>query len=315
VFGPHHNPFQYRKTVAPFDVSEWTSAETFGDNATYPSLVVDADDTLHVAYRGGPSPNRLVYQRRPQGGAWSSPVWLVDADIPPGYTQYGNSLAVDADGAIHLGFHIYDQVTPAAGKAFGYLRSSDGGTSWTCADGTLQEPPVTRSSPCMIESSAALDMRVGNVALAPDGVAWLVGTHLEGAAPTVRLYHWQPGGWASVDLLPFVQQVQPHRYVTDATMTFDAFGTIYVAATTVEAGYSTPFGDASHEVVLLTSFDGGASFTFRPLSTANASLPSWLPSIERPFGGIPIGVPSVLYTHGANAEPPAEVVLAMLGKR
>ena len=48
----------------------------------------------------------------------------------------------------------------------------------------------------------------------------------------------------------------------------------------------------------MTSRNRGKTFRVLPISTPDPTLPSWLPSIERPFGAKPIGVPSFLYTHG-----------------
>ena len=302
VFGPHHGPFQYRRTEQPLDITTWTDVESFGDTATYPSLVCDADDTLHLTYRGGTSPNGLLYQQRPSGGEWSAPVRIVDADVAPGYTQFGNPLAVAADGTLHLGFHIYDQEpAPGAGKALGYLRSPDGGMSWETVDGVAVTLPATPATDCFIEQDAALDMRIGDLVLDPDGDPWLVAVHLE-EPQHVQLWTHDGSGWLPFDLTPTFEAEFPDWLLCSGTMTLDEAGVLYVLATTSLADAETWFGDPSHEIVLFTSLNGGQAWQVQQVSATDAVTSNWLPSIERPVGPDPIGVPSFLYTHGNKGE-------------
>ena len=85
---------------------------------------------------------------------------------------------------------------------------------------------------------------------------------------------------------------------------------------------TTWFGHPAKEVVLLTSADRGKTFRVRPISLPDPRLPNWLPSIERPYGPKPVGVPSFIYTHGdkgtygdCKSGPPAEVHFVRLGRR
>jgi hypothetical protein len=254
----------------------------------------------------------------PRGGTWTAPRRLVDAGIASGYTQYGNSLAVGPDGTLHLGFHIYEEVAPAAGKSLGYLRSRDAGATWEAADGTPVALPATPRSPCFIEQGRSLDMRIGDVVVDATGAPWLAGVHFK-PVPTVRLYHWEGGGWESVDLLPFLQEALAATFPVEGSMTFDREGTLYVLAATVEEGYATTFGDPSGEVALLASFDRGASFDVVPFPPAASGVPSWLPSIERPYGTGAIDVPSLIYTQGAVGEGltggPTTVVFARVARQ
>jgi len=317
VFGPHHGPFQYRSTSVPLDITAWSDIETFGDSATYPSLVCDAADTLHLTYRGGDSPNGLLYQQRPSGGDWSDPVRIVDADVAPGYTQFGNPLAVAADGTLHLGFHIYDEdPSPGAGKALGYLRSPDGGTTWESVDGVAVPLPATPDTDCFVEQDDALDMRIGDLVLDPDGDPWLVAIHLE-EPQHVQLWTHDGSGWLSYDPTPTFEAAFPDWVLCGGTMTFDEGGVLYLLATTAEAGAETWFGDPSHEIVLLTSLNGGQAWQVQQVSTTDATTSNWLPSIGRPFGPDSISVPSFLYTHGNKGDSlptddPTEIVFGRL---
>lgn len=54
IFGPHAGePFQHSRSARPNDSTEWVRLPRFGVHPTYPSLVCDPDDTLHLVYRGG----------------------------------------------------------------------------------------------------------------------------------------------------------------------------------------------------------------------------------------------------------------------
>ena len=318
IFGPHgRGPFQLRRSLLPFDASAWTPVEEVGANATYPSLVCDPDGTLHLTYRGHPSPARLMYQRRPRGGEWSEPQALVSADVPDGYTQFGNPLAVSADGTLHLGFHVYD-VHPKAGKAAGYLRSRDHGVSWETAAGEPVTLPAAPSTPCFIEQGESMDVRVSNVAVDPEGRPHLVVVHKETELTSATLWCLDEGEWRSTALLPFVHAVAPGRGLEQTgTVSFDARGRLHIALVTQDppGGWGHPSG----EVILLTSDDRGATFDALPISPADPTLPAWLPSLERPFGAQPLaGVPALLYTRGGPGEgltggDATEIVFVRLG--
>ena len=298
VFGPHNGPFQFRRSSRPYDATKWEPVRRFGSGATYPSLICDADDTLHCAYRGGPSPSRLMYQRRPKGGKWSKPRAIVHPNVKPGYTQFGIALAVSADGVIHLGFHIYDQ-KPPGGKSLGYLRSRDKGKTWETADGAAVKLPATPKSHCFIEQGAKLNMRIGNLVVDADGRPWLTAIHHEKRPRSVTLWHHDGKSWKPRELLPDVQKRLPGRQVVGGVMTFDRDGTMYIACTVAKVGLKkTWFGHPSLEIVLLTSSNCGKTFAVTPISTADAKLANWLPSIERPFGTPGIAAPCLIYTHG-----------------
>ena len=302
VYGPHHGPFQLRKSKRPYDASDWGPVRRFGLRATYPSLVCDGADTLHCTYRGGPKSWLLMYQRKPKGGRWSRPRVLVDPGGSYTYTQYGNPLAVAKDGTLHLAFHIYVQQgrRPDRGRALGYVRSSDGGATWETAAGAQVALPATQQTGCFIERGSGLNLRVGNLVLDATGRPWLLAWHIGRRPRTILLWHHDGVRWRSRDLLPFVQKRLPGHELAMGTMTFDRDGVLYVAAVARPTGGSdkTWFGHPSKEIVLLTSTNSGKTVRVRPISTPDPKLPNWLPSIERPFGHRPTGVPSFIYTHG-----------------
>ena len=298
VFGPHHGPFQYTRSTKPYDIQQWEPVQYFGVNGTYPSLVIDREDRLHIAYRGGPEPRRLMYQQKKKNDDWSDPVELVHPGVDSGYTQFGNALLIGRDGTIHLAFHIYDLVSPAAGKSIGYLRSKDGGKTWQSAAGEPIELPATPASPCFIEQRQELDMRCGNLTVDPDGNPWLTAFHNEQKPRSVTLWHHDGKRWIGRELLPVIKKQYPDWELLYSSIAFDQDGTLYsVSAIQHEFG-STYWGDPSLEIILLTSADRGNTFDITPVSMEDPTLPNWLPNIERPYGPNPIAVPSFLYTHG-----------------
>ena len=297
VFGPHHAPFQFTRTTNPHDVSQWQPVEHFGDTATYPSLVCGPDGTLHCTYRGGPEPWRLMYQQKPKNGKWSEPVALVHPGVEEGYTQYGNPIAVSADGALHVGFHIYD-VHPNGGKSIGYLRSRDNGQTWQSAEGQTLELPVNPQSPCFVEQDTASDMRIGTLTVDGDGHPWFAVAHLERRPRSAVLWHHDGETWQSRDLLNDVRNALGAVETTYASLSFDREGVLFIVAAVGKENAEKFWGDQSLEIVLLVSQDRGKTFSVTPISKVAPNLPNWLPSIERPYGAKPIGIPSFLYTHG-----------------
>ncbi len=297
VFGPHHGPFQYTRSSLPYEINQWDPVQHFGINATYPSVIIDADDKLHITYRGGPIPRRLLYQQKPKNGDWTEPVELVYPGVDSGYTQYGNPLMIAPDGTIHLGFHIYDMLPPA-GKSVGYMRSHDGGESWETADGELVNLPANPETPCFIEQGTELDMRCGNLAIDLEGNPWMTVFHNEAKTRTIKLWHHNGNEWKNIDLLPIVQKDFLEWEVLYSNIAFDKDEMLYSVSVIQNAHAETYWGDPSLEIVLLTSADKGENFKLTPISTVDPDLPNWLPNIERPFSPKPIGVPSFLYTHG-----------------
>lgn len=295
VFGPHHGPFQYRFTTRPGDMNSWSSVSHVGTKCTYPSLVCAPDGTLHLTCRGGEAPFKLHYYRKPEGADWVGPVTLADADVPSGYTQFGNALAVAPDGTLHLAFHFYD-LHPAAGKAVGYMKSTDGGTTWTSSKGTAVSLPVTPKTAELIEAGQKLDMRVGNVALDGQGRPHIFVSHLETKPSHALLWSHDGKAWRKTELQSWVDRtIGPWSNCGQGTLSFGKGGTLYIVLTLVER---SSWGDPSSEIALLTSRDGGKTFAGRMVSPPDPKTPNWLVSMERCTGHNAVDVPWLVYTHG-----------------
>jgi len=202
----------------------------------------------------------------------------------------------------------------SAGKYAGYLRSKDGGRTWETADGSPVNLPATPNTSCFVEQGTNLNMRVNNVAIDDEGNPWLAVTHLEGN-PTLKLWHHDGNKWEMVDLLPELQKNLPGKFLSEGTISFDDTGMLFVSVATLDPGYSTWYGDKSHEVVMFASADHGKTFQFLQISQPDPYLANWMPVIERPYGPNPIGIPGLLYAHSDKSYPPAEVIFKTFEKK
>ncbi|OGQ80644.1 MAG: hypothetical protein A2289_22110 [Deltaproteobacteria bacterium RIFOXYA12_FULL_58_15] len=308
LFGPHHGPLQYRRSVLPLDASQWGPTTTFATNATYPAAVIDAADTLHVVYRGGRIQWCLSYQRLPAGGSWSTPLELANPGTDVGYSQYGANIVVDQEGTLHLGFHIYDTaVGHTRGHALGYLYSTNNGVTWKNSAGTAMALPVTPASSCFFVQTPTCDFRVGNLVLGPDGTPWISTINLENYE--VRLWHLVDGSWSSMEVSPWLQPDLGDRLLVGSRFTFDGTGRLYVLVEVADADFGTWYGDPSAETFLLTSVDQGSTFVAQIITVPDPAIANWNANIERPFGPQPLaGPPSFIYSHGlkttsATTEP------------
>ena len=297
AYGPHSHPFQYRRTVRPRDITEWTPVERFGEYATYPSLVCDAQDTLHIAYRQSKNPWKLMYQQKPKGKPWSEPVVILVSPVPEGYTQWGNALAIDKNDRIHLGFHIYAGPKYAAGIAFGYLYSDDHGTTWHTTGGKALELPGTMETCEPIEISTEMDIRVGDIVIADDGAVYMtvIGKKPDGHR-TGELWVLEQGNWRAIDLRPFLEA--PWDQISDGVVSLGVDGAVHIAVSSGAYGWEDP----AKEIWLLVSRDRGKTFKTHAISTVDPELPNWLPNIERNMGHAPVTRPHLVFTHGGPGE-------------
>ena len=159
-------------------------------------------------------------------GHWlQDPDYLTASDGSEYKRDIDNALAVGRDDTIHLAFHVYD-LHPAGGKSAGYLKSVDGGDTWTLVDGTPVELPYTPDMGGWIEQGPDLDMRVGNVALSPEDLPYFTIGHYKPKPGRAALYHWDGSEWVSRDLAPEVRAIMPGAYIMHGTCCFDEKGVL-----------------------------------------------------------------------------------------
>lgn len=160
LIGAHGAPFHYVRSLAPNDAyGGWTEAEPIlktgymtdegeAGRQTYISLVCDANDTLHTAFRQwrrgvdqyhpGSHYAALSVQHRPKGGEWSDAEPLVIA-ARPGYSIWYHKLTVDRLGDLFLSYSYwtqdaYQEQFPDRYHHRAVLVSRDGGRRWKLAE-------------------------------------------------------------------------------------------------------------------------------------------------------------------------------------
>ncbi len=335
LFGPHYHPFSYRRSVRPNDTSEWTPAESCGEACTYPSMVCDANNTLHMVCRGSNKPRKILYFRREEGKPWSKGRALIEStNKDNGYRCYRCSLFLDNKGCLHLGFMLFggEHFKDAQEKGLaGYMCSEDSGETWTHFDGKVvkglptdadfERVPVTENC-----------IRTSNLVVDPDRIPYIttVSTGFRGYSGKwgeAILWKRHAKGWQTIPLNAYIEDIYPRHRASwaEPSMSFNGEGRLFIALTVVDSRSVDPedatlsgthvgrpksiFGNASSKLVLLTSGDSGRSFEARRIGQNIPDIPAWLPSLERHTGHNEIVVPHLLYTLGFSGtnNTPADV--------
>ncbi len=164
VTGAHNAPFLYAHSLAPFDVSAWTTPEELMTGGyvtdgveppgttrqTYLSLACLPDNSLVTVFRqtrrgvdpdfDGAPYDALSCQRRSAAGEWGEAERLVRSADRPGYANYHQKLTVDRLGRLYLSLSYYSPLDyPSSERAANRFRhrmvliSKDGGVDWDFA--------------------------------------------------------------------------------------------------------------------------------------------------------------------------------------
>jgi hypothetical protein len=322
VVGGHHSPLShYRWRPASGEVpSREAVIETA---ATYPSLVCDAQGTLHLTFRCRHDDFwTLDYGRRPYEGSWSTPQPLVRA-AKRGYVYWTHALALGSNGAVHL---VFANTRPRAGGSryhgASHLLSEDGGLSWRQLGGEPLSLPVAVTDLTLIEGPDApdrieppdyeeahaapgplnynyLQMLLSNPVVDDEGAPWVV-VH-NGLTGGAALYQGTEAGWSGVPLLGAVRGLYPGwRIHQQSTLSRHADGTL--DAVLMVAPQDVPgWGPDETELVRLWITPEGKIHSVAPVCAPDSAAAHWLPSFERGSGAVSPDLPALLYTRGRNA--------------
>lgn len=312
IYGPHHGPFLYRRSLRPNDPSEWSPVETFGDSATYPSMAVDSANRLHVVYRGGDWPRKALYQSRPEAGGWTPPRVLVDGGDRY-MVSYFDALGLGPDQSLHVVYNFFEWDS-LKGRKVGYMRSVDGGRTWQRSDGSPYRLPITFASAEAVAAGEDADLRVGNVVADEHGHAFFVVHRYETSPKSARLVRLGSDGIHSLDLNQALA-AHPGVEIHGMSNTVLAPGNeIWVAAQVAQR--DSEWGDPSTELfVFRTDHD------LRPATATQVSetapVNNWLPSWERWVGHNRLGIPRLMYTRGEKGthlatQNPTQVIFLTL---
>ena len=284
MIGAHHGPFLYRWSDDPENPDSWSAAEPLGPADTYPSLVADAEGTLHLIHRAKAERWQLWYRRR-RGEAqqWEEPVVLAISPTP-GYNHYMQSLTVGPTGNLHALFQFHFSETGKAadcrGRAAVYLRSEDSGDSWIYDDGERPELPVTfemMSPICQYEPSEGLhNFRVGYHTVDRDDGIWFYCS-----VPDARgvIYTNRRGGWERFDLSALTDGLD---YTGGRSSSFSQSpdGNLHLLVACPPQG-AKPWYHPTMELYHLHLDAQGERKEFRRLSETDPNQANWLPALEQ----------------------------------
>ncbi len=160
VLGAHGSKqgqhFKYARSLRPNDSTEFTPATRVHSGLTYPALVCDAQDTLHLVARSHGLPYRLVYARKRPGEEWGE---LRDLIVPyvegtAFYAIWYHKLAIDREGRLFLSWwHYARPMTPEQARA--YLAKFPDDEIAIGDDGALAWPRLSPHNPGMMVSDDA----------------------------------------------------------------------------------------------------------------------------------------------------------------
>jgi len=153
--GRQGQSFIYLKSAKPDDTTAWETPVAMEKGTTYPILLCDKRDVLHVISRG--PDGTLVHDRKPQGGAWETRRELVRPFHDGRYALYYQDLAESPDGRLFLHFRAMNRTTGRASPDSDQkdydpvlLVSDDGGEDWKAATTELfgnSSPGTTETRP------------------------------------------------------------------------------------------------------------------------------------------------------------------------
>jgi len=295
----HHTTLKWRKSTNPNDASSWTDAEAVPNQAidpTYPSVVVDSSNNIHLIYRGDQTTDCKLYYQKYNGSSWSAATTLAEdsSSLTP---EYSCSIAIDSNDVLHVGVHFFDN-SANKGKKAGYMKSDDGGSTWKKSDGTTYTLPITYSTLETVETGD--DLRLGNIAVDSDGHPFFVVHRLHNSPKDGQFWRYNGTSWVGTTLSISGKDLYP------SSTTF-LNGIIYVF---LHVGSSWNANDC--EVYMFYSSDNGSTFTSKQISTTDSSNANWLSNAEQKNGANTLSEMRVMWTHGSSI--PTEIYFAKINE-
>lgn len=282
LFGPHHDPFQHCRSRLPNDSSDWITVGEVAQRATYPSIVCDDQDTLHLIYRRSfeSKPWKLMYRRKPKENTWSEPVEIAAAP-EKGYAHFHSAITIANDQSLHIAYDIYHG---GRAKCAGHLMSRDRGKTWTLIDGSkVQLPTVTTSDVFFRNTEEAL--KVWALVCDRAGRPWI--SIQDNAVGQTELFHWDGQEWDSIKPAERIVRTNEIKTVgVEGCLTKDAKGCLYLAAYHENA------------LVVLKTENEGISFEVCAVVLRADGEPIMGPNLERPTGHNSVDTPWLIFYRG-----------------
>lgn len=310
IYYAHHHPVRYRRSVRPNDASEWTEIEKFGKDLTYPAVVCDSDNSLIFTARRSyeDRPWELEMWRRTEEKGWYKVGPIIRTRFP-GYAQFAASLAWGPKRErLHLATRIYETIesdTSVPLTTIGYLSSADGGMTWQTSNGESVKLPVSAETIDRIASADGALGRVlsgGSMDVSPEGTPYvLYSERIQGTSHGYLASPQESPGWRQQILNPYLpESVRNQSLYFYGGLGFSETGGLLMVGTLMDLGPTDlAWGDPSMEIVLLYSATGSAPFNGHLVRSPDATMPRWLPNIERRTGFNRVeGWPAVVYMEG-----------------
>lgn len=312
IYYPHHNPFRYRRSVRPNDVSEWGPEIRFGESLSYPVVLCAPDDTLILTgrryYLDKSQPNEMDLWKKPAGGEWQRQGTILRSRTR-GYAHFQDSLAWGPDGkTIHLSCRIYE-TSPTKGEVpfqtVGYLVSPDAGVTWKHSNGSPVTLPATADTVEVLASGGGTTGRTlyaGPLAVNKSGVPHLLySLRLKTGARSFLCTPGAEGKWIQRDLHPYLPPAwKDYDLAMVGAVTFGESGRGTVVASVVKLGPGEQdWAHPSSEIARLWSDDSMATFKSEIFVPTDSKVSHWMPNLERATGHNRIpDVPGIIFIAG-----------------
>ncbi len=287
IVGAHSGNFLYRFSDDPTEPSSWSAPEPLGPFDTYPSLVVDAQDTLHLMSReSGPHPRKLIYRRKPRGVPWEDSTAMA-LSPRPGYTHFMHSLSSGPGGRLHLTLQYHytlDSLSPtqAAGRCAAYLWSDDAGMTWRQEDGSIARLPLTFETTQGFSAAPEGGIRLSNLVVDSKDRPWVfLSTPCSAGGSLLRR---EESGWSQIPSAGGLDALD-NRNGRETSLSRDAEGLIHCVIATTPKGAPSKWYDPRHELFHLVFDEEGHLRTFEQLTNRGRGCASWLTGDYAPQSG------------------------------
>ena len=280
VYGPHHHPIRYRKSLHPNDSTSWTAEEhvsavhgqlepnsdygrgyAITGEMTYPIVKVDSNGTIHVA---ASLSNAVCYVRK-KNGAWEKPRIIFESSKR--FSRYDVMMNVDRNDRVHimapdLELEAREGKLSRGNLDYFYFLSENGGDrftkkehAWSLSDGYGQGG-----------GSIAFDRN--------NNPHFLVVERDYGASKRVWLVYRDGTGWKK-----YCIEV-PGKRIWQSKLTIDAQGGLLIILQASDS--STNWRDNSNALYLAYCKNGVLTdgFTIRKIGEPSGGKNPWLPTIQ-----------------------------------
>ena len=189
----------------------WFLVEKIGEENSYPSLAIDDDGTLHLAYRKKSNRWHMCYRNKRVEHAWEEEI-IIATSPTPGYNHFMQSLSVMPDGTLHLTFQFHYAESGLAqdckGRAVLHIQSLNQGKSWFSSKQAYEQPITIDSMEAVCTSPnknlRRHNLRIGNhVPPIPKGNGKLSGVCFFTTVPDNphgRLWYQNQTRWEYINL-------------------------------------------------------------------------------------------------------------------